>query len=372
MPIRSSLKDVQETWERLAQIDPLWAVLSEPEKLGGKWSADEFLRTGEAEITALVSELQGHGFDTLGSALDFGCGAGRLSIALASRFERVVSVDIAPTMIETARGLARERDNIQFIVNDRDDLSVIPSASVDLVYSNIVLQHMPPETAASYIREFYRVARPGGFVVFQIPSHLTEEWLPNGNVGTRLPHGSQQAEITFVSPPLAMLADETATITARIRNASDQSWTQDLVNQINLGNHWLSEEGDVISHDDARQRLPGRLDPGQVCELELSVHAPACEGKLILELDIVQEGVCWFSDHGSSTARQIVVVNRAGESIPTKAPTSAPESEYPTFLMNGIPHEEVKALIEACGGEVVDVHDHLTEWVSYQYVTKRN
>ena len=44
------LADVERTWERLAQIDPLWAVLSEPDKKGRTWDVAEFLATGEAEI----------------------------------------------------------------------------------------------------------------------------------------------------------------------------------------------------------------------------------------------------------------------------------------------------------------------------------
>ena len=42
-------------------------------------------------------------------ALDFGCGAGRLSRALAAHFEHVVGVDVSASMIETARALNRRR-----------------------------------------------------------------------------------------------------------------------------------------------------------------------------------------------------------------------------------------------------------------------
>ena len=37
------------------------------------------------------------------SALDFGCGIGRLSQALAEHFDQVYGVDISPKMIELAR-----------------------------------------------------------------------------------------------------------------------------------------------------------------------------------------------------------------------------------------------------------------------------
>ncbi|HZI58619.1 MAG TPA: hypothetical protein VFF39_17695 [Verrucomicrobiae bacterium] len=34
-------------WEEMAAIDPLWAILSAPEKRFGSWDIDEFLRTGQ-------------------------------------------------------------------------------------------------------------------------------------------------------------------------------------------------------------------------------------------------------------------------------------------------------------------------------------
>ena len=40
-----------------------------------------------------------------GRALDFGCGAGRLTRALAARFESVVGVDVADAMLDKARAL---------------------------------------------------------------------------------------------------------------------------------------------------------------------------------------------------------------------------------------------------------------------------
>ncbi len=162
-------------------------MLSDADKVGRKWDVQEFLQTGEDEIAALIDELRSLGLEADDSALDFGCGVGRLSIPLSNRFTRVVGVDIAPTMVEIARSLAADRSNVEFIVNDRPDLAMLSSSSIDLVYSNIVLQHMDQSLARGYLREFFRVVRPNGYVVFQIPSHLTDEWLPLGNDGTVLP-----------------------------------------------------------------------------------------------------------------------------------------------------------------------------------------
>jgi SAM-dependent methyltransferase len=103
-------------------------------------------------------------------ALDFGCGAGRLSRALGRYYGEVLGLDIAPSMIELARSLHREHDHCRFAVNERDDLSDLPDASFDLVLTLLVLQHMRPEYALRYVREFVRVLRPGGVLVMQVPS----------------------------------------------------------------------------------------------------------------------------------------------------------------------------------------------------------
>ncbi len=54
----SELTQVGTTWEQLAQIDPLWAVLSEPDKKGRRWVAEEFLASGEAEVANLLADLE--------------------------------------------------------------------------------------------------------------------------------------------------------------------------------------------------------------------------------------------------------------------------------------------------------------------------
>ena len=49
-------------------------------------------------------------------------------------------------------------------------LDGIGDRSIDFVYSSIVLQHIPRPYSLAYLREFCRVIRPGGLIVFQIPT----------------------------------------------------------------------------------------------------------------------------------------------------------------------------------------------------------
>jgi SAM-dependent methyltransferase len=158
-------------WEELAGLDPLWAIASSPDKRFGGWEREEFFATGERVVAATlarIAELQHE--VTPGTALDFGCGVGRMTRALAARFEHVVGVDIAPTMIDRGRELNADVDNIEFLVNHGDDLSDLGDRLFDLVFTRIVLQHQPSRAAARrYVEEFIRVLEPGGVIVLQIP-----------------------------------------------------------------------------------------------------------------------------------------------------------------------------------------------------------
>ena len=165
-----NLNGLRRHWNEYGKRDPLWAILTAPGKKGNRWSIDEFLRTGRDEIAQLMAHLdERHITVTRGSALDFGCGAGRLTHALAAGFDRAIGLDIAPSMIAKARELHAGLSNVEFRVNASDRLESIASDSIDLVYTRLVLQHMPPRYIRAYLAEFVRVLRPGGVAVFQLP-----------------------------------------------------------------------------------------------------------------------------------------------------------------------------------------------------------
>ena len=48
----SDFTSLQNVWDTLAKEDPLWAILSVPEKRGRKWTPEDFFRSGQAEVDA--------------------------------------------------------------------------------------------------------------------------------------------------------------------------------------------------------------------------------------------------------------------------------------------------------------------------------
>lgn len=153
----------------MAHIDPLWAILSVPGKRFGQWELDEFLRTGEEEISSLLQSAESLGLPKRREcAVDFGCGVGRLTRALRPRFRQCHGVDISRHMLEMARRLAPDCD-----FREGHDLSSFPTGQVDFLYSSMVLQHQPDShRAARLIADMVRVLAPGGLLIFQMPIHL--------------------------------------------------------------------------------------------------------------------------------------------------------------------------------------------------------
>jgi SAM-dependent methyltransferase len=207
-----ALSEVASRWTELGQRDPMWAALTDREKGDGGWDAQAFLDTGAEEIASVLRRLDELGTPPRrGTALDFGCGPGRLTAALAGAgFQRAIGLDISPTMLATATDLVSQTpvaQRCEFRLNDAPTLAGVPDGTVDLVYTCRVLQHMPPDLAAGYIGDFLRVAAPGGLVVFQLPAEPAPGLV--GGLVRRLPdpvltrlrkgmqmHGTPPTEVT--------------------------------------------------------------------------------------------------------------------------------------------------------------------------------
>jgi len=161
-------------WEDWAKVDPFWAVLSEPDARHGRWDRERFFATGVDMVATMLEHAGSWGRPSpRGTALDFGCGVGRLTRALAPHFKRAYGLDVAPTMIDEAIRLDAGSSGATFVLHDRDDLRRFESGTVDFVSCLLVLQHLPSRDAIEgYLREFVRVLSAGGVAVVQLPVHV--------------------------------------------------------------------------------------------------------------------------------------------------------------------------------------------------------
>ncbi len=285
------------------------AVLTDPTKRDGAWDLEQFYRSGSDELAAVLRHAQELGLSVEhGRALDFGCGAGRMTQAMAAVFERADGVDISSSMLETARRHNRFADRCVYHLNTAPNLALFADGTFSFVFTTLVLQHMDPRYAVAYIREFVRVLRPSGLLVFQVPSHRTASEpgsaesrteatgpLPDDacRAGLSVQHGSPVSRLT-------MRANEERTLCVRVENRSSQVWpglpAARSRHQINLANHWLYDDGQIMRRDDGRCPLPHDLAPGAHVDLLLGIQAPPFNGSYQVELDLVQENAGWFGD----------------------------------------------------------------------------
>jgi SAM-dependent methyltransferase len=181
--IRSSPEQLQtmidrigSAWKAFGESEPHWSVLTADQFLQGNLEAnlDAFYRSGVSDIDIHLNYLHRAGLPArFGKALDFGCGVGRLTVALAPYAEQVVGIDISPPHLKLAVDYVagQEISNIAFesiaTVDDLDRYS-----GFDLIISRIVLQHNPPPVMAALYRKLLNALAPGGVAIVQMPTYI--------------------------------------------------------------------------------------------------------------------------------------------------------------------------------------------------------
>ncbi|GFP27234.1 hypothetical protein [Candidatus Hakubella thermalkaliphila] len=82
-------------------------------------------------------------------------------------------------------------------------------------------------------------------------------------------------------------------------------------NHIHASYHWLDKEtGEVIIWDGVRTELPHRVIPGERVPVQVGIKTPEKPGDYILQLDLIREGVHWFSQVGvEPLSREVKVVS---------------------------------------------------------------
>jgi SAM-dependent methyltransferase len=376
----------------------MYAIIADPSKKGRKWKAYDFFETGRGEVSVLMYHLERQGIGVeRGKALDFGCGIGRLSQPLAAFFDRVVGVDVSETMIRLANSLNRFPDRVAFACNQREDLRLFRDDEFDFIYSNIVLQHLRPELSLKYLEEFHRILRPGGLLIFQLPSHRRQaDSLPKAE--------ERRDEALYVSslrlenvPSSPQRPSTEILLNVFVRNASTSDWKRTEAAPFRLGNHWLSADGTVLLiQDDGRADLPPVFAAGAECLVDLIIKTPHKDGDYRCEVDVVHEMISWFKDKGASTVQfALAVRSDAPEAFPGGRRQAGPppvderitaawdelarglcpdEEAAGDFPMHGIPRERVEEFFRARGDLIVLVENDERggrEWDGFRYFVKK-
>jgi SAM-dependent methyltransferase len=162
---------IEDRWT--ARVVPVKGITEEMSRRGwdriSEWWNSRYSPRGDVNREWVIDPAL---FRLLGPAqglrvLDAGCGSGYLSRLLSAKGAAVVGVDLSPRLLEIARREeSREPLRIEYHESDLARLSAFADASFDAVVSNVVMQDVVAYREA--FREFGRVLRPGGRLVFSI------------------------------------------------------------------------------------------------------------------------------------------------------------------------------------------------------------
>jgi len=185
LSLEDQLQKMRADWDQRARENARHYV----DTANSDWTDDEFFASGEKTVaeeilTDLGNICQGKSPGEM-RALEIGCGAGRVTKALARFFGEVHAVDVSGEMVRLAKRSLEEHANAFVYQNNGKDLAVVPDIPFDFAFSSIVFQHIPSrEIIENYVSEVHRLLRPGALFKFQVqggsemdPTAPDDTWL---------------------------------------------------------------------------------------------------------------------------------------------------------------------------------------------------
>lgn len=176
------MKSTDQAWEKFGKEDPYYGVLSS-EKFRGKnldeATLTEFFQSGEQWITEVLDTVRKHlnpAYQPV-TALDFGCGVGRLVIPLSAICRTVTGIDVSESVLSEARKNAERRTitNAELLKAD-DSLSSLQGKSFNLIHSYIVFQHIPIKRGLAICDRLIRKLEGGGVGILHFTYYRDAPW----------------------------------------------------------------------------------------------------------------------------------------------------------------------------------------------------
>ena len=172
--MQNTLDKMRADWDARARENARYYVNTATES----WTDEAFFATGERTVaeeilTDMTNICQGREPKQM-KVLEIGCGAGRVTRALANLFGEVHAVDVSGEMADRAKRALEGHPHAHVYQNNGMDLSIVPGENFDFAFSTIVFQHIPSrDVIENYVREVSRLLRPGGLFKFQVQGDTT-------------------------------------------------------------------------------------------------------------------------------------------------------------------------------------------------------
>lgn len=169
-------KSTNSDWKKWGKQNPYYGVFSDEKYDVGninKQSLNEFYGSGSKNVKRvfrLIKESIGSdiNFDTI---LDFGCGAGRLTVHFSKRAKKVIGLDVSEDIITIAKRNTKKFgiNNIEYMISDGD----FSNLKVDMVHSYIVLQHINPSQGYKIIDNLLNCVNSEGVACLHVTTEST-------------------------------------------------------------------------------------------------------------------------------------------------------------------------------------------------------
>lgn len=165
-----SMGQSKNKWNKLASKNSRYFVMTD---FGEDITEEKYKKTGEQDYNELISAddfvKNRLGDFTEKTALEIGCGTGRVTEFIAKHFKKVFAIDISEEMIAEGQRRLKDVANITFTSIDGTHYPTIKDSSIDFVFSYIVFQHMPSKKVITKnLEEIKRVLKDDGLAKIQV------------------------------------------------------------------------------------------------------------------------------------------------------------------------------------------------------------
>lgn len=170
-------------------------------------------------------------------------------------------------------------------------------------------EEVPPGGTA-IVRARVPVPQEPGDYLLRVEVRKFDGTLLGGRAEARVSVARRAFEVGWelLSLPSEMVVDQPAVLKVRLTNLGSMRWPSKGDRKVRVRPQFLDTKGHRVVSTTLPADLPYDIGCGESVDLEVEVVAPSEPGRYLLELDLEQEGVGFFSQFGCETPRVPVAV----------------------------------------------------------------